>query len=224
MKPKLLDLFCGAGGCSMGYYRAGFDVTGVDIKPQPHYPFKFIQADALAIPIEGYDCYHASPPCKTDNQAVLCRPKIEKAREKYKRFIKPTREILLKTGLPFVIENVPLARFQLINPLMLCGTQFGLKVKRHRYFELHGFEILFAPAGCACKKSAGYTAANHGFSAFKNGAKLISVAGHNFSVSDARLAMGIDWAVQSELSQAIPPAYTEFIGKYLIQEVMRANK
>ncbi len=225
-RPRLLDLFCGAGGASMGYYRAGFEVVGVDIEPQRHYPFEFHQADALTYPLEGFDAYHASPPCKADNQAITCRPEYKNARAKYKRLIAPTREILLATGKPFVIENVPLARKQLSNPIMLCGTHFGLRVRRHRYFELHGFEILFAPASCACKGKIGYTASCHGkghISSFSHGAKLISVAGHNFAVDDARVAMGIDWATQDGLSQAIPPAYTEYIGKYLMKEVL-ANR
>jgi len=223
LKPKLLDLFCGAGGASMGYYRAGFEVVGVDINPQPHYPFEFHQADALTYPLEGFDAYHASPPCKADNQAIICRPKHENARAKYKRLIAPTRELLLKAGKPFVIENVPLARKQLHNPIMLCGTHFGLKLRRHRYFELQGFTILFAPASCACKGKAGYTASSHGIghiSSFEQGAKLISVAGHNFKVADAQVAMDIDWTGQGGLSQAIPPAYTEYIGKYLMQAVI----
>lgn len=202
----------------MGYHRAGFEVEGVDIKPQPHYcGDKFYLADALTFPLEGYDAYHASPPCKADNQAVLCRPKHERAREKYQRLIGPTRERLMATGKPFVIENVPLARRQLRNPIMLCGTMFGLKVRRHRYFELYGLEILLAPSSCGCKGKVGFTNASSGFSAFKNGAKLISVAGHNFSVEDARNAMLIDWTGQEGLSQAIPPAYTEYIGLYLLR-------
>jgi len=222
-RPRLLDLFCGAGGAAMGYHRAGFEVVGVDINPQPHYPFEFHQADALTYPLEGFDAYHASPPCKADNQGVLCRPKHENARAKYRRLIAPTREILSATGKPFVIENVPLARHQLQNPIMLCGTHFGLKLKRHRYFELHGFEILLAPASCGCKGKAGFTNACGGLSAFRNGARLISVAGHNFAVDDARVAMGIDWTGQEGLSQAIPPAYTEYIGKYLLKEVAHSS-
>jgi len=120
----------------------------------------------------------------------------------------------LATGKPFIIENVPGA--PLINPLTLCGTMFGLKVKRHRLFELHGFEVWFLPATCACKGKVGYTAASDGFSSFANKAKLISVAGHNFCVKDAKQAMQIDWMPQSELSQAIPPIYAEFLGKQLI--------
>jgi len=100
---------------------------------------------------------------------------------------------------------------------------FGLKVRRHRYFELHGFEILFAPASCACKGKAGFTNSS-GFSSFANGAKLISVAGHNFSVSDAQIAMGIDWTGQDGLSQAIPWRYTEFIAGYLLEAVLKQWK
>ncbi len=221
-KPRLLDLFCGAGGSAKGYQRAGFYVVGVDIKPQPHYcGDEFHQADALTYPLDGFDAYHASPPCKADNQGVLCRPKSENARAKYPRLIDPTRGRLLVTGKPFVIENVPLARRQLQNPFMLCGTMFGLKVRRHRYFELHGFEIVMSPSGCGCKGRAGFTNASSGLSAFKNGAKLISVAGHNFAVEDARKAMEIGWTGQEGLSQAIPPAYTEYIGKLLLKAVKR---
>lgn len=220
MKPRLLDLFCGAGGSAVGYYRAGFEVVGVDIVNQKHYPFEFHQADALTYPLEGFDAYHASPPCKTDNQAVLCRPESN-ARTKYKRMIAPTRERLIPTGKPYIIENVPLARRQLINPIMLCGTMFGLKVRRHRYFEFN-FDPPFPPASCSCGGKDGYTASCHGLghiSSFENGAKLISVAGHNFRVKDAQEAMGIDWCGQEGLSQAIPPTYTEYIGVYLMKEI-----
>jgi len=238
-KPKLLDLFCGAGGSAVGYAKAGFAVYGIDNKPQPHYPFPFLQMDALeamdrllrgegltfsngeTIYLKDFDAYHASPPCKADNQAVLCRPEREALRATYPRLIAPIRERLLSTNKLFVIENVPLARRQLRNPIMLCGTMFGLKVRRHRYFELHGFEILFMPATCGCKGKAGFTNASSGFSSFHNGAKLISVAGHNFSVEDAKIAIGIDWTGQDGLSQAIPWAYTEYIGKYLIAQIRR---
>ena len=204
----------------MGYSRAGFEVVGVDIEPQPHYPFEFYQGDALTYPLDGFAAYHASPPCKADNQAVLCRVDRELLRAKYPRLIGPIRERLAAMGKAFVIENVPMAKRQLINPVMLCGTMFGLKVKRHRYFELHGFEIPFAPAACGCKGRAGFTNSDRGLSSFARGARLISIAGHNFSVGDARTAMGIEWMTAAELSQAIPPAYTEYIGKYLMQEVM----
>lgn len=217
MKPRLLDLFCKAGGTSVGYHRAGFEVVGVDIESQPHYPFEFHQADAFTYPFEGYDAYHASPQCKRYCQAIACRPGY---RNKYEDQIALIRPRLIATGKPYVIENVPWAKHLLRNPVMLCGTMFGLKVKRHRYFESNVDLGLFLPAGCACTGKAGYTNADKGFSSFARGAKLISVAGHNFCVDDARIAMGMPWATQAELSQAIPPAYTEYIGGYLMRVVM----
>ena len=207
-RPKLLDLFCGAGGASMGYHRAGFEVEGVDIKPQPHYPFKFYQADALEFPLGGYDAYHASPECKKWSVASRIHG------GEYPDQVTPIRQRLIEIGKPYVIENVGAAPLK--NPYMLCGTMFGLKVRRHRYFEC-SFDIYFFPACCACKGKDGYTNSRSGFSAFKNGAKLITVGGHNFAVDDARLAMGIYWTNQLGLSQAIPPAYTEYIGKYLMK-------
>lgn len=216
----------------MGYHRAGFEVYGIDNKPQPHYPFPFLLMDAMeamdkllrgegltfsnseTLYLADFDAYHASPECKAHCQAIACRPGY---RDKYTDQITPIRPRLISTGRSYVIENVPWARHLLHNPIMLCGTMFGLKVKRHRYFESNVDLGLFAPAGCSCKGRAGYTNADKGFSAFSRGAKLISVAGHNFCVDDARLAMGIYWANQLGLSQAIPPAYTEYTGKYLLQ-------
>ena len=137
-KPRLLDLFSGAGGCSVGYSRGGFAPYGIDNNPKPlrHYPFPHICMDALeamdrllrgegltfsndeTLYLVDFAAYHASPPCKADNQAMFCRPKDENARAKYKRLIAPTRELLVATGRSFVIENVPLARSQLINPMV----------------------------------------------------------------------------------------------------------
>ena len=219
MKPRLLDLFCKAGGASVGYAHAGFEVEGVDIEPQPHYPFRFHLADAFTFPLDGYDAYHASPECKRHCQAIACRPGY---RYKYPDQITPIRARLIATGKPYVIENVPWAKHLLQNPIMLCGTMFGLKLKRHRYFESNIDLGLLLPAGCACNGRAGYTNADKGFSAFARGARLISVAGHNFCVDDARLVMGMEWANQDELSQAIPPAYTEYIGHLLWQELMKS--
>lgn len=218
MKARLLDLFCRAGGASVGYSRAGFEVEGVDIEPQPNYPFRFYQADALTFPLDGYDAYHASPECKRYCQAIACRPGH---RNKYPDQIPMIRTRLLATGKPYVLENVPWAKHLLHNPIMLCGTMFGLPVKRHRYFESNIDLGLFLPAGCGCHGKAGYTNANRGISSFRNGARLISVVGHNFCVDDARHAMGMGWANRDELSQAIPPAYTEYIGRYLMQCLMQ---
>lgn len=198
----------------MGYARAGFEVEGVDITPQPHYPFKFYQTDAFTFPLDGYDAYHASPECKRHCQAIACRPGY---RDKYTDQITPTRPLLLATNKPYVIENVPWAKHLLHNPIMLCGTMFGLKVKRHRYFESNVDLGLLLPAGCGCHGKAGYTNANRGISSFAKGAKLISVTGHNFCMDDARVAMGMGWANREELSQAIPPLYTEYIGQQLLR-------
>ncbi len=227
-RPLLYDVFCGGGGAAVGYFRAGFRVIGIDNDPKvlKHYPFESICMDALefldrynAGEFERAEVFHASPPCKHDNQAVLCRPRAEHARDKYPQLIESTREKLLVTGKPFVIENVPLARGQLRNPIMLCGTMFGLKVRRHRYFETN-FPMNVLLPSCGCRGKAGYTAAGNGFSSYANGANLISVVGHNFCVADAQEAMGIDWTGQAGLSQAIPGAYTLYIGKYLMAEVI----
>ena len=203
-RPKLLDLFCGAGGAAMGYHRAGFDVIGVDIKPQPRYPFTFIQGDALNPPVDikVFDVIHASPPC----QAWVTLAALHKQAE-YPDLIKPTRELLVDTNKPYIIENVPTA--PLDNPIMLCGTMFNLRVVRHRIFESNPV-IWFAPATCC-----------HWLKVVKLGRypdkdkHFISVTGHFSGVKYAQEAMDIDWMGQKDLSQAIPPAYTEWIGRQL---------
>jgi len=210
MKPKCLDLFCKQGGAAKGLSDAGFNITGIDKDPQPYYPFAFIQADALTYPLDGYDFYWASPPC----QAFSPASNISIGRgKKYPNLIPAIRERLLATGKPFVIENVLGA--PLINPVMLCGTMFGLKVKRHRLFECHPPIYPLLPP-CACKGKAGFTNAYNGFSSFANKARLISIAGHNFRVADARIAMGIDWMTQDGLREAIPPLMAEFIGEQMM--------
>jgi len=208
---RLLDLFCKAGGASKGYHLIGFDVEGVDIEPQPNYPFTFHQADAFTFPLDGYDAYHASPPCQRWCKATAIHG------YEHNDMITPIRERLKATGKPYVIENIQGA--PLANPLMLCGTMFGLRVKRHRYFECGGFDVYFAPATCACKGKYGFTASHDGQSSLSRGAKLITVAGHNFLVDEARQAMGINWMNQKELAQAIPWVYTSYIGKHLLQAV-----
>ena len=137
MAYKLLDLFCGAGGASMGYHRAGFEVEGVDIKPQPHYPFKFYQADALEFPLEGYDAYHASPPC----QRYTLMQNIVKSEQEHPDLIAPIRERFVEVGKPYVIENVYKA--PLNGHLRLCGTMFGLRIIRHRFFECPWMALTF---------------------------------------------------------------------------------
>ncbi len=213
MSYRLLDTFCGAGGAGMGYRRAGFEVVGVDIKPQPHYPFEFIQADALEYIAEHgreYDVIHASPPC----QAYSVTASLSNGN--HPQLIEDTREAIQKIGKSYVIENVVGA--PLINPLMLCGTMFGLQVIRHRLFEINP-PIYFPPFSC---NHDGTVSGNRALRDGKrvtpclNDFDFITVVGHDFILSDARIAMDIDWMGQKEISQAIPPAYTEFIGKQLI--------
>lgn len=208
MKPKLLDLFCGAGGASMGYYRAGFEVEGVDIKSQPHYPFKFYHADALEFPLEGYDAYHASPPCQRFSH---CTP--PEFRWSHDDLISPIRRRLHDTFKPFVIENVPGARFHLDEPVRLCGTMFGLKIYRHRYFEIRRFELpLLQQSCCHFPKPVLITGTHRR----KSGR-------FEYGVQECRDASGIPWMTRKELDQAIPPAYTEYIGKYLMEAVLASR-
>ena len=210
MKPKLLDLFCGAGGAAMGYHRAGFEVVGVDIKPQPHYPFEFHQADALTYPLEGFDAYHASPPCQ--GYSVL------NINNGHLKLIVETRNLLQSTNKPYAIENVEGAKKEMINPLMLCGTMFGLKVRRHRLFETNPV-IYFPPMSCCHHAKV----APKGYSPV--GSQLWYICGHTAGNRGAKEAMNCDWMKGSdEVSQAIPPAYTEYIGKYLMQAVLENLK
>jgi DNA (cytosine-5)-methyltransferase 1 len=211
VKKRILDLFCGGGGAAKGYHLAGFEVVGVDNQPQPHYPFKFVQADALCYAVafgRQFDLIHASPPCQDYTPAKH----IHGRQNWYKQLIPITRRVLEWIGKPYVIENVPGARRDMVNPLMLCGTMFNLQVYRHRYFECKP-TIWFAPAVC---RHDGETKSSDGLSSFERGAKYITVAGHNFIVDEARQAMGIDWLGQRGLAQAIPPAYTEFIGNQML--------
>ena len=209
MKPRLLDLYCCAGGAAMGYHRAGFEVVGVDNKPQPHYPFEFHQADALTYPLKGFDAYHASPPC----QGYIQRNK--NLDTKWPKLIEPTRERL--KGYMYVIENVEGS--PLINPLTLCGTMFGLPLRRHRLFESNP-QIYFPPTQC----NHWGTVAHGQFAAvYARGGKGprhgagIREAGPVAGAPTWEDAMVIDWMTVKELSQAIPPAYTEYIGKELMK-------
>lgn len=210
MRPKLLDLFSGAGGAGMGYSRAGFDVTGVDMDPQPRYPFPFIQADALeyaAAHGHEYDVIHASPPCQRYSSIT----KAAGTSDNYPDLIAPTRELLKRLGKPYVIENVPGA--PLDNPLMLCGTMFGLLVVRHRLFETNP-TLWWPPQPCQHERKV----VKHGRRPDRK-KHYAAATGHFSDVEFVREAMGIDWMTATELAQAIPPSYTEFIGKQLRQYV-----
>jgi len=206
MRLKLLDLFCKAGGTSMGYYRAGFDVTGVDIKPQRRYPFRFILGDALEY-LEAhwreYDVIAASPPCQHYSWVT---PSSHKSN--HPDLIESTRQVLVSIGKPYIIENVGGARHKLVNPIKLCGSMFGLLCYRHRYFEVNP-SLLLTPQ------------CNHNFrpllvTTAGSNSRAIRESGSYKSVKNAPLAYGIDWMNCEELKEAIPPAYTEFIGKQVI--------
>lgn len=192
--PKLLDLFCGAGGAAMGYHRAGFEIVGVDLVPQPNYPFEFIISDALTYPLKGFDIIHASPPCQT-----YIRKSV-----KYGSggMIHPTRIRLLSSKLPYIIENVETA--PLINTIKLCGTMFDLLVLRHRLFESN--------LQLKCDRIC-----NHWGTV--SGGDFAGVYGFGGRGQDWSLAMGIDWMTELELKEAVPPAYTEFLGKQVIRKL-----
>jgi DNA (cytosine-5)-methyltransferase 1 len=212
-KPKLLDLFCGAGGCSVGYSRAGFDVVGVDVKPQPNYPFEFHQADALQFPLTGFDAIHASPPCQAFTRLLALHPGVQ-----HPNLVAATRARLIASGKPYAIENVPGA--PLLASVLLCGTMFGLRVIRHRLFECHPSVIL---PPCACNHPYRSTGPSKGSYGGFDKSPFITCAGHNFRRKDGTVAMGIDWHMsRHELAQSIPPAYTEWIGKHLIAQVKEA--
>lgn len=224
MKPTLLDLFSGAGGAAMGYYRAGFRVIGVDISPQKNYPFEFHQDDALKFCSrygKGFDAIHASPPC----QAYSALKTMWNKRN-HPDLIGAVRDLLIDIDTIWVIENA--AGAPLINPLMLCGSHFGLcasngyQLRRHRYFESNVFFL----NGNAChhsKRTVGVYGAKCRDIALekRHYSKDKNTRGKPVGVilpkETGFQAMGIDWMSQDELSEAIPPAYTEFIGKHLLE-------
>jgi DNA (cytosine-5)-methyltransferase 1 len=203
---RLLDLFCGAGGAAVGYHRAGFEVVGVDIAKQPNFPFEFLWDDALEIAVEigrGFDAIHASPPCQAFSRASH----YHGVHDMHPDLVEPTREVLERIGVPYVIENVE--RSPLRREVVLCGEMFGLRVHRHRVFETGGFSAMGPPHARHRLRGA-----HHNCHIEAGHARL--VAGNYADHADASDAMGIDWMNRRELTQAIPPAYTEFIGRQLL--------
>ena len=212
MRPRLLDLFCGAGGTAMGYYRAGFEVVGVDIKLQPRFPFEFQHGDAMEYPLGGFDVIHASPPC----QRFTALKDMHNALP-HDDLLTPTRALLKKSGLPYVIENVVGAPMQ--NYITLCGTMFGLgtdtaELWRHRRFEVEPLVLIAPPCAHRQKQQVIGVYGGHG----RDGRRKVNT--QNFTVAQRREAMGIGWMAGNELSQAIPPAYTEWIGRRILDEGM----
>lgn len=247
----ILDLYCCAGGAAMGYHRAGFDVVGVDIRPQPHYPFPFVHGNCIDImrellyggnitasngvvyKLDEFAAIHASPPCQ--RYSTMTRGRWQDRVEDHPDLIKDTRDMLITSGKPYAIENVAGARKELHNPVMLCGSMFGLQtrhgsqLRRHRYFELDPRIPPFITP--PCQHNTGSVIGVYGGGQHPNRRNIpatIGVWGHaggspnrdnllQFSTQDRRDAMGIQWMTGSELSEAIPPAYTEYVGKFIMQ-------
>ena len=206
---KLLDLFCGAGGASAGYAAAGFEVHGVDLKHGKRYPYTYVRADVLNVLrdknyLDQFDVIHASPPCQTHSITQHLRNAQGKTTSKLD-LIPETRAALIELGKPYIIENVPGS--PLINPIQLCGSSFGLKVRRHRLFESN-----MALVGSICDhKLQGRPIGVYGSlnDEIPKGGKTAS------TIDEARNAMGISWAIWTELVEAIPPAYTKYLGGQL---------
>lgn len=212
--PRLLDLFCGAGGAGMGYHRAGFHVVGVDVETQSRYPFDCIKADALELLASGnldFDAIHASPPC----QRFSSMTKRWKRSKSHPDLIEECRRLLLKIGKPFVIENVVGAPLRA--DLLLCGSMFSLRVRRHRVFECSFQVAERLPCNHAAQGKTIGVYGHAGGSSKRDGLR--------FSGTDQwREAMGIDWMTGKELAQAIPPAYTQYIGKLLVAALPRSTQ
>lgn len=218
-KANLLDLFCKAGGAAMGYNQAGFDeIVGIDIEPQPNYPFDFIRSNALWgwEKLEPWTLIHASPPCQRYSDLAHRNGNGHE----HPDLIGPMRELLQASGRPYVIENVEGAPLR--DPVMLCGTMFpGLRVLRHRLFETSfpldqpahpGHPLVFTHD----KRKAHYGQLDQDTS-------FVQVTGGgNATVANKRDAMGIDWMTGSELNEAVPPAYTKYIGERFMAHLKAA--
>ena len=206
---KLLDLFCGVGGASIGYAQAGFEVTGIDLKHGKRYPFKYIRSDVKPYLadlefLRSFDVIHASPPCQTHSITQHLRNAQGKSTSKVD-MIPEVRDALITSGVTYIIENVPGS--PLINPIQLCGSSFGLKVRRHRLFESN-----VKLKGSICDhKAQGRPIGVYGSlnDQIPNGGKTAT------NIQEARDAMGIQSAIWSELVEAIPPAFTKYLGNQL---------
>lgn len=208
-KPRLLDLYCAAGGAGMGYHRAGFNVTGADQHPQPHYPFEFERRDALSYTVEElrarFDAIHASPPCQRYSEAA----RLHGNATEHPDLVGPTRDLLMASGLPWIIENVEGAPIRA--DVTLCGTMFGLRIVKHRNFELSFPFFALLPT---CDHSDVYDPWH----------------GPGRTADKFRQAQGTPWIPMAggasrkegrtgDLFNAIPPAYTEFLGRHMLAHI-----
>lgn len=208
MKPNLLDLFCGGGGASYGYELTGFDVVGVDNTPQPKYRGDIVIADALLYVKEHYksfDVIHASPPCQAYSTASM---QFRIQGKEYVDLVAETREVLKSTGKPYVIENVPGS--PLLDPIVLCGSMFGLRTYRHRLFESN--MPLSAP------EHPEHIHKNAKMGRKPKGDECIQYVGHFSGVKQVQDMTGLYWLGQKELAQSLPPPqYTKYIGEQIIK-------
>lgn len=212
--PKALDLFCCAGGAAVGLHRAGYEVTGWDIENQPHYPFAFVQGNALDADLTGYDLVWASPPCQAHSTLK------HRTGKTYDCYIARIREKLKAWGGNYIIENVMGA--PLINPVRLCGSAFGLQVRRHRIFESN-----VSLVGVDCRHDEQPEPIDvSGTGARRKGARLDGKGGNSrkpLNLKQAQEAMGMDWTDRKHLSQAIPPAYAEYLARQILRMTARLN-
>lgn len=218
MRPRLLDLCSGVGGAAAGYFYAGFDVYGVDIRPQPRYPFWFRQGDALKVSLDGFDVIHVSPPC----QAYSDLAKLTK--REYPKLIEPIRERLKAWGGPYIIENVEGA--PLIDPVLMCGVAYALYhgkyvLRRHRLFESN---LPIKGSGCACHPGDGITMAVYGGGNTNKPRTSATSGGRPYkgTADERRSIMRIGWGTMAEVNEAIPPAYTHDIGAQVMRLLEKA--
>jgi DNA (cytosine-5)-methyltransferase 1 len=229
--PLLLDIFSGAGGAAWGYYQAGFNVIGVDHRPQENYPFPFLQADAMevlkvllagrlvpfqhdggpVIPVYLRDiaAIHLSPPCQF---ATVYRNNKAHVKQDHPNLIPAARKLAMATGLPYVIENVYGARAHLRDPVQLCGTSFGIEVRRHRLFES---PVAIPPVPCDHGR---FTERKYpGSSNRPNGRTVANIGEYRVPLRIQQQAIGISWMTLAEIAQAVPPAFTQYIGEQLLK-------
>ena len=222
-RPRLLDLFCGGGGCSVGYYRAGFDVVGVDMVRQPEYPFEFHLGNALTYPLDGFDAVHASPPCKAFTPAGNGARQAETLFPVHDDLLTPMLDRLSGLTIPWVVENVPNAPMP-SGSAIYCGSSFGLDVRRHRLFASN--VPVVAPACDHGRWTPRFQSLDWKARTAGKLASVVSVHGNLQGGADTlelrRQAMGIKWMSNDRLTQAIPPAYTEHIGGQLLHALKAA--
>jgi DNA (cytosine-5)-methyltransferase 1 len=228
MRPRILDLFCCEGGAAVGYERAGFDVVGVDSAPQPRYPFAFIQADVLSLDVRFlrfFDAIHASPPCQFGTE-------LNSAKDRHVNLIPSTRAMLQASGLPYVIENVRRVRAHLVEPVSLFGTMFDchlitsagqrFDLSRERLFETNWG--LQAPEHRRALHPIANVFGSHlrvrsgPYRTGKGTGRTVDLPGEDRAAL-ARQLMGMPWASMNGISEAVPPAYTEFVGVQLLQRL-----